>query len=167
LIIRLYAIFWQSRAAVASNTSRIRLTSRGKFCGFCRHMLTNSSFLLIYKPNSRCVPRVGRVLLAQAHTQAFQTPPSTLCFAFGQVGPRPSPKPIALAYLHPEILISTCVMWVSIRLFFRHITRACGVNFHYPSTHPQIKPCALNAASTLPNPLQQVPENTVIMWNTE
>jgi hypothetical protein len=38
-------------------------------------MFTKSSFLLIYKPNSRRVPRVGRVWLAQAHTQGFETPP--------------------------------------------------------------------------------------------
>jgi hypothetical protein len=48
-----------------------------RFVRGCRYMLNNSSFLLTSEPNSRRVPRVGRVGLAQAHTQAFQTPPST------------------------------------------------------------------------------------------
>jgi hypothetical protein len=39
-------------------------------CGVCRYIVTNSSLLLTSEPNSRRVPRVGRVWLAQAHTQA-------------------------------------------------------------------------------------------------
>jgi hypothetical protein len=34
-------------------------------------LLTNFSFLMMYMPNSRRVPRVGRVWLAKAHTQAI------------------------------------------------------------------------------------------------
>jgi hypothetical protein len=45
--------------------------------GVCRYIFTKSSFLLTSEPSSRRVPCVGRVWLAQAHTQAFQTPPST------------------------------------------------------------------------------------------
>jgi hypothetical protein len=45
---------------------------RHDLCGVCRYMVTNSSLLLTSEPNSRRVPRVG-----QAHTQPFQTPPST------------------------------------------------------------------------------------------
>jgi hypothetical protein len=52
------------------------------------------------------------------------------------------------------------------RLPSQYITRACGVNFHAPFTHPQTKPRALNTASTPPKLLQQIPKNTV-MWNTK
>jgi hypothetical protein len=37
-----------------------------RFVRLCRYMSTNSPFLLIYKPNSRRVPRAGRMCLAQA-----------------------------------------------------------------------------------------------------
>jgi hypothetical protein len=42
--------------------------------GVCRYLFANSSFVLIYKPNARRVRRVERLWLAQAHTEAFQTP---------------------------------------------------------------------------------------------
>jgi hypothetical protein len=52
------------------------------------------------------------------------------------------------------------------RLLSHSITHACGVNFRALFTHPQPKTRALNTAPAPPNPLQQVPNNT-IMWNTE
>jgi hypothetical protein len=115
------------------------------------------SFLLIFDPNSRRVPRVGRVWLAQAHTQTFQTPPSTSCVPNGQVGPRPTPKPIALACLRRAMFIQTCAMCVFARLLSKNITRACGVSFRVLFTHPQTKPRTLNTVPTPPNPLQKVP----------
>jgi hypothetical protein len=87
---------------------------------------------LISEPNPRRVPRVGRVWLAQAHTQAFQTPPSAGCVLNGQVGPRPSPKPIALACLERAVCIQTCVMCAFARLLSKNITRASGVQKHHP-----------------------------------
>jgi hypothetical protein len=66
--------------------------------GLCRYMFTTYSVLLIYKPNSWRVTRVGRVRLAQEHTQACQTPPSTWCVLYGQrakldLGPRQNKSP--------------------------------------------------------------------------
>jgi hypothetical protein len=144
----------QSWAAVPSNTRRIRLTSWDDLCGVCRYMFTNSLLLLISKPNSRRTPRVGRVWLAQSHTQAFPTSPSTWCVPNGQVGPRPSPRPIAPTYLQRAVFIQTCAMWVLTRLLSKNITRASGVNFLALSTHPQTKPRALSTAPTPPSPLQ-------------
>jgi hypothetical protein len=122
-------------------------------------MLTNSSFLLIYKPIFRRVPRMGRVWLTHAHIQAFQTPPtvnvtrpkwpSWASPITKACRPRPSQR---------AVFIQTCVMWAFTRLFSKYITRACGANFHAPFTRPQTKPRALNTASTPPNLLQQVPK---------
>jgi hypothetical protein len=105
-------------------------------------MFTNSSFLLISEPNSRRVPRMGRVCLVQAHTQALQTPPSMSCVPNGQVGPSPSPKPIALVCVQRVVFIRTCVF---ARLLSKNITRAYGVNFRALFIHPQTKPRALNS----------------------
>jgi hypothetical protein len=123
----------------------------------CRYIFTNSLFLMISEPNSRRAPCVGRVWLAQAHTQAFQTPPSTLCVPHGQVGPRPSPKSIALACLQRAVFIQTCVMCVFARLVSKNITRACGMNFRALFTHPQTKPRALNTAPHLQIPSKKSP----------
>jgi hypothetical protein len=129
-------------------------------------MFTKSSFLLIFEPNSRRVPRVGRVWLAQAHTQAFQTTLSTCCAPNGQVGPRPSPKPIALACLQRAVFTQTCAMCFSARLLSKNIYRASDVNFRALFTHPQTKPRALSTAPAPPNPLQKAPQN-MVMWNTQ
>jgi hypothetical protein len=115
-------------------------------------MFTNSLFLLNYKPNSRRVPRLGRVWLAQAHTTLFNVMhPKRLSWT--------SPLPKAN---RPRLVaacnVETSVMWVFTRLLFKYITRACGVNFRALFTHPQTKPRQLNTAPTPPNPLQQVPK---------
>ena len=110
-------------------------------------MLPDSSFLLSAFFISR---RVGRVWLAQARTQAFQTPPSTcLWVPNGQVGPHPSPKPIALACLPRAMLVQTCVTCAFARFLSENITRANGVIFRAIFAHPQTKPRALNTASTM------------------
>jgi hypothetical protein len=70
------------------------------------------------------------------------------------------------AYLQRAVFIQTCVMWVFTRLLSKNIARACGVNSLTLFIHLETKPRALNTAPTHPNPLQQVPLNTVI-WNTE
>jgi hypothetical protein len=79
---------------------------------------------------------------------------------------RPSPNPIANAYLHRAMFIQTCVMWVYACLLSKCITRACGVNFSALFTRPETKTRASNTAPTPPNPLQHVPKNTA-MLNTE
>jgi hypothetical protein len=131
-----------------SNTRRIRLTSWGEFCVVCRHFVfTNSSFLLLYKPNSQRVSRVQRVWLAQVHTQAFQTPSATWWVPNGQAGPCPSPNPMALAHLY-RAYVQPCSIWFFYSLIFQIYPRACSVlNFHAPYTHPQTEPRAFNTAS--------------------
>jgi hypothetical protein len=84
----------------------------------------------------------------------------------GQVGPHPSLKPIAPAYLQLAMFIQTSVMWAFTRLPSSDFTRACGVNSLAPFTHPQTKSHTLITAPTPPNPLQQARKNAV-MWNAE
>jgi hypothetical protein len=64
-----------SRSAKQHPSNSAHLMRR--FVRVCPYLLANFSFLVTSEPNSRRVPRVGRVWLAPAHTQAFQTPPST------------------------------------------------------------------------------------------
>jgi hypothetical protein len=99
-----------------------------RFVWGCRYMFTNSSFLLTSEPNSRRMPRVGRVWLAQPYTQAFQTPPSTWSVPNGQVGPHLSQshlhvysvqclsKPASYAFLLPCFPITSPVptAWTSV-----------------------------------------------------
>jgi hypothetical protein len=61
-----------SRAAKQYPSNSAHLMTR-----FVRGVSIYVHQFFIPEPNSRRVPRVGRVWLAQAHTQAFQTPPST------------------------------------------------------------------------------------------
>jgi hypothetical protein len=98
-----------------------------RFCGVFRYKFTNLFIITtdVYKPDSRDVPRVGQMWLVEPHTQAFQIPPSMYCVPNGQVGPRPSPKPIALAYLKRALFIQTCARWAFTCLLSKYITRAC------------------------------------------
>jgi hypothetical protein len=148
-----------SLKAEPSNTRRIRRTSQGNLRGVYRFLFTNFSFLLIYKPNPRRVPRVAGVVdtstypsfpyTAERQRHASQT-------AKLDLAPRQSQSPLPIYYsvhcLPCSMWVFTRLFWVFTRLFSRNITRACGVNSHAPFTHPQTKPRALNTAYTPPKP---------------
>jgi hypothetical protein len=94
-----------SGKAVRSNTCRIRLTSWGDSRGFCRDLLNNSLFLVIYKPNSRRVPCVGRVWLAQAQHSKHHRQRDAFQLAKLDLAPRQSqsPRPLTACTIYPTL----------------------------------------------------------------
>jgi hypothetical protein len=101
-------------------------------------MFTNSPFLVISEPNSRCVPRVGGYGWHKhipKHSKHHRQRDASC--TNGQVGPRPSPQQVALVCLQRAVLIRNYVMCVFARLPSKNITRTYyGVNFRALFTHP-------------------------------
>jgi hypothetical protein len=118
-------------------------------------MFTKSLFLLNYKPSSQRVPRVGRVWLAQAHTQALKSPSTTR----NVMRPKRPSWTSPLTKANRPHLFTAYNVYPDLRhaglylLAFPNITRSCGVNSCAPCTHPQTNLRAINTAPTPPNPL--------------